>query len=288
MSIVGSTLPLHPELKQGSFLSNPAAPVPLIEWLRTHTRDEAIINHKVLVSLDWWNRQPETANHPLTGTAMDGSATTQGRAWIRRGDLFKIAAQPQTEDPLPLLWSAVAWGTGTRHRLNLKRIDAVYQDLPRAEGILRRAYLEALVSARDGYTSMRGRRNTNAFKFLGPAFFTKVLYFAGGGNPGHPCLIVDDRVLATLRGSVDSEDKRFNYRYGYPVSTYESAVDLMQDWANTAADDLGREVAADEVERWAFEFNGREGSPLAGLGRSIVFRDEDLTPSAQSNVAGKV
>lgn len=96
------------------------------------------------------------------------------------------------------------------------------------------------------------------FKFLGPAFFTKVLYFAGGGNPAHPCIIVDDRVLATLRAASGPKDKRFNYRYGYPVSTYESAVNLMQEWASTAAADLGREVAADEVERWAFEFNGRD------------------------------
>ncbi|AXJ11419.1 hypothetical protein CFN17_18730 [Arthrobacter sp. PM3] len=152
----------------------------------------------------------------------------------------------------------MAWGTGTRHRLNLKRIDAVYQDLPRAEGILRSAYIDASTSARDGYTSMRGPRNTNAFKFLGPAFFTKVLYFAGAGDPGHPCLIVDDRVLATLRAEAGPDDKRFSYRYGYPVSTYESAVNVMQDWASTAADDLGREIAADEVERWAFEANGKE------------------------------
>lgn len=239
-------------------MSNPAAPAPLIEWLRTRTRDEAIINHKVFVNLDWWNRQPETVNHPVRGTADDGSVTTKGKAWISRGDLFKIAEQPNSGDPLPLLWSAVAWGTGTRHRLNLKRIDAVYQDLPRAEGILRSAYKDASKSARDGYTSLRGPRNTNAFKFLGPAFFTKVLYFAGGGNPAHPCLIVDERVLATLRAGTDADDKRFNYSYGYPVSTYDSAVNIMQEWAHTAANDLGREVAADEVERWAFEFNGRE------------------------------
>lgn len=239
-------------------MSNPAAPTPLIEWLRTHNRDEAIINHKVLVNLDWWNRQPEIANHPLQGTGEDGSVTTKGKAWISRGDLFNIAERRDSGDPLPLLWSAVAWGTGTRHRLNLKRIDAVYQDLPRAEGILRSAYIEASKSARAGYTSFRGPRNTNAFKFLGPAFFTKVLYFSGGGNPAHPCLIVDDRVLATLRAATGPEDDRFDYRYGYPVSTYDSAVNLMQEWANTAADGLGREVAADEVERWAFEFSGRE------------------------------
>ncbi|GAA3312071.1 8-oxoguanine DNA glycosylase OGG fold protein [Arthrobacter ramosus] len=239
-------------------MSNPAAPAPLIEWLRPRTREETIFSHKVLVNLDWWNRQPELAGQPLVGTLEDKSVTTEGKAWSSRGDLFELAAGPGTSDTLPLLWAAVAWGTGTRHRLNLKRIDAVYQDRPRAEGILRSAYIAAAKSARDGYTSMRGTRNTNGFKFLGPAFFSKVLYFAGAGNPGHPCLIVDDRVLATLRAWAGPEDKRFNYRYGYPVSTYESAVDLMQEWANTAADNLGREVAADEVERWAFEVSGRK------------------------------
>ncbi len=103
---------------------------------------------------------------------------------------------------------------------------------------------------------MRGPGSTNAFKFLGPAFFTKVLYFAGAGRTTHPCLIVDDRVLSTLRASAGKDDKRFNYRFGYPVSTYESAVGLMAEWANAASSELGRDVAADEVERWAFVANG--------------------------------
>jgi hypothetical protein len=107
--------------------------------------------------------------------------------------------------------------------------------------------------------SMRNPGNANAFKYLGPAFFTKVLYFAGAGNPDHPCLIVDERVLATLNAPTEPGDDRFNYKYGYPSSTYEAAVNLMQEWAKAAADDLGREVAADEVERWAFEKNGQLG-----------------------------
>ena len=89
------------------------------------------------MNLDWRNRQPETASHPVRGIAYDGSVTTKGKAWIRRGDLFKMADQPRAEDLLPLLWASVASGTSTRDRLNLKRINAVYQDLPRAEGILR-------------------------------------------------------------------------------------------------------------------------------------------------------
>ncbi|WP_395858159.1 hypothetical protein [Arthrobacter oryzae] len=108
-------------------------------------------------------------------TVRQSAGTESPARIIERGDLFKTAERSKTEDPLPLLWAAVAWGTGTRHCLNLKRINAVYQDLPRAEGILRNAYIDAAKSARDGYTSMRGPHNTNAFKFLGPAFFTKVL-----------------------------------------------------------------------------------------------------------------
>lgn len=209
-------------------------PAQLIEWLRTRTRNETIHNHRVLVNLDWWNRQPETVSHPVTGTRDDGSATVEGRAWISRGELFRLAPSSETADPLQFLWPVVAWGTGTRHRLNRRRIHAVYQDRARAEAILRNAVQEAAESARNGYLSMRGPRNSNAFKYVGPAFFTKVLYFAGAGNPDHACLIVDERVLATLKTNASADDRRFNYKYGYPVATYEAAVSVMQGWAEIA------------------------------------------------------
>ncbi|WP_343998884.1 hypothetical protein [Pseudarthrobacter sulfonivorans] len=233
-----------------------SVPVQLIEWLRTRTRNETIDNHRVLVNLDWWNRQPETASHSVTGTLDDGSLAVRGKASISRGELFRLAPGPEA-DPLQFLWPVIAWGTGTRHRLNLRRIQAVYQDRARAEKILRIAIREASESARQGYLSMRGPRNTNALKYVGPAFFTKLLYFAGAGNPDHPCLIVDERVLATLKATSCTDDRRFYYKYGYPVATYEAAVGVLQTWATVASDELGRKVGADEVERWAFETSGR-------------------------------
>jgi hypothetical protein len=36
-------------------------------------------------------------------------------------------------------------------------------------------------------------------KYLGPAFFTKYLYFAGGGAATRPCVILDRVVAANLR-----------------------------------------------------------------------------------------
>lgn len=237
----------------------PCVPAQLIEWLHTRTRNETIYNHRVLVNLDWWNRQPEIASHLVTGARDDGALTAKGKAWISRGELFKIAPSSETTDPLQFLWPVVAWGTGTRHRLNLRRIHAVYHDRARAEEILRTAVHEASESARNGYLSMRGPRNTNAFKYVGPAFFTKILYFAGAGTLDHPCLIVDERVLATLKATAFTDDRRFNYKYGYPVGTYEAAVNVMQEWANVASHELGREVGADEVERWAFETKGQLG-----------------------------
>lgn len=32
-----------------------------------------------------------------------------------------------------------------------------------------------------------------------PAFFTKLMYFAGGGHPHHPCAILDENVALALQ-----------------------------------------------------------------------------------------
>lgn len=47
------------------------------------------------------------------------------------------------------------------------------------------------------YELMRPHHRTE-IRSLGPSFFTKFLYFAGGGAPDHPCLILDGVVATTL------------------------------------------------------------------------------------------
>src|SRR4029077_3741329 len=42
-------------------------------------------------------------------------------------------------------------------------------------------------------------RNRTTISDLGPAFVTKHLYFAGGGDPALPCCILDDNVALALQ-----------------------------------------------------------------------------------------
>lgn len=50
-----------------------------------------------------------------------------------------------------------------------------------------------------GASSVKHRRTVVLLGQLGPAFFTKYLYFAGGGEPHHPCTILDVNVARALQ-----------------------------------------------------------------------------------------
>lgn len=53
-------------------------------------------------------------------------------------------------------------------------------------------------------------------------------------------------------GAANEDDDKFTYKPDYSAKTYVAAVTQMHEWAKLASDKLGREVAGDEVERWAF------------------------------------
>jgi hypothetical protein len=92
--------------------------------------------------------------------------------------------------------------------------------------------------------------NRPALKSWGPNFFTKYLYFTGGGALDHPSLIVDARVLATLKEATGNLVFRPRYT-NYSVGTYLAACEVMRTWAEQLSSPE-RTVGADEVERWAF------------------------------------
>lgn len=104
--------------------------------------------------------------------------------------------------------------------------------------------LEVVQDFLGGFEVQPGR---NAIAFLGPNFFTKFLYFAGGGESSHPCLIVDNRVLVSLfRETRNSVFAPRTTNYG--VQVYESALSQMVEWAEGLSH-AGRTVGPDEVER---------------------------------------
>ncbi|WP_424307558.1 hypothetical protein [Gordonia sp. (in: high G+C Gram-positive bacteria)] len=100
------------------------------------------------------------------------------------------------------------------------------------------------------YSLLRpGRRN--AIRYLGPAFFTKFLYFAGGGDPHHRSLILDSRVASTLRTHGWDSLRAGGNR---PAATYSRYTELIARWSS----ELG--CRGDVIEMWLFD------SRIAGAG----------------------
>jgi hypothetical protein len=89
-----------------------------------------------------------------------------------------------------------------------------------------------------------------AIAYLGPAFSTKFLNFAGGGTPDHPCSILDSRVTFALHHS--GWDSLPADSTGWPTATYERYLQFLRRWAALAEDELDRAVAYDEIEYWLF------------------------------------
>lgn len=228
---------------------SPEPPAELITWLEGNTRQQSILEHAVVVGLDWWN----DTHQGLPGLPVTAEGHTTGERLLSRQEIFALADNASDDETgtaaLRLLWHALAWGTGTRQRGNAKRITAITADLPRNQVLLRDA---AAVSRTDPIAAFQLLRpgNRNAVSYLGPNFSTKYLYFAGGGNPEHPCVIVDKRVRATLYRV--TEDPRFAPLSQYSAADYEAALEWLGSWAAEAATVVGRPVAVDEVERWAF------------------------------------
>jgi hypothetical protein len=114
--------------------------------------------------------------------------------------------------------------------------DAVGRLLADAAGLARR-------DPEEGYDLLHSRGNR--IYGLGPAFSTKVLYFAGAGAVEHPCLILDARVARRLRR--DCGWTSLAGTTGWPTATYGRYVRLLRRWADEMSS-AERTVAPDEIE----------------------------------------
>jgi hypothetical protein len=218
-------------------------PRALVNWIESWSRHEAIFEHGFNLNTGWWNQR--IADLP-GGLVAEGANT----AHISRGDLFTMADAALTsgEGALQLLWHTLAWGSGNYHRNDPRRISSVRAD---PQGVGQMLSQAAQASRRDPAEAFNVLKpNRNAIKQLGPNFFTKYLYFAGGGEPLHRSLIVDRRVLDTLYRETQREE--FLVRYNYGLGTYMQAIEILEAWACELST-RERRVAADEVERWAFQ-----------------------------------
>ncbi|MDT6986531.1 hypothetical protein ACFSUJ_17940 [Streptomyces lusitanus] len=229
-------------------LSRLPLPTACREALRA-PRTERVNDHAVPIAAAWWNA--EVAAVRLPGAPVTGRRVMH----LRRGDLFTDAAKLPAlsdEELLRFTWRVLAWGSGMKLRLNRRRIRAVAHDTTHVVKTLRSALAAAPVDAAQAYEVMHPE-GRSAVRYLGPAFSTKLLYFAGAGSVRHPCAILDSRVAATLKKSC-GWDSLGNGRW--PTRTYGRYCTLLARWAAEESERLGRDVGVDEIERWLFDSGG--------------------------------
>ena len=206
-----------------------------ITQLREVDASEWIDNHAIAVGRDWWTKALQA--HGLTDT-ITGEV-------IRRADIFTLDdASASPAAALTVLFNALAWGSGDKRRNNKARIAAIAANPDTAAALLQHA---AALSHDDPMTAydVLYPNNRTAISDLGPAFFTKYLYFAGAGNPDHPCCILDENVALALQKACGWHSLPLK---GWLASAYDRYATLLGHWVDEHQ--LGRR---DVIERWLFE-----------------------------------
>ncbi|WP_220032469.1 hypothetical protein [Mycolicibacterium moriokaense] len=236
-------------------------PAAALDIVRTQSRRDRIDEHWITVNYSaWWDEEIAAAGLP--GGPLKVRRRDDGAVGLSRADVFGLA-RPLTdggpasdEQVLALLWNTLAWGTRAK-RAGRKRIRAVADNPNEALSALRTAIALSSTDPEAAYDTLypriqgvRGPRRTRrpAIAEIGPAFFTKVLYFAGAGDPNHPCLILDSQVAGALGRECQW---KLSDNYWWP-ETYQRYIDLLGRWAAEASGRIGRPVARDEFERYLF------------------------------------
>jgi hypothetical protein len=210
-------------------------------------RSVRVDGHWIPVNPEWWNK--ELIDRGLPGGPLQVTYDSRHGPGISRGALFELAAATDRSDrDLRLLWHTLAWGGGRRARLMSKRLDGVVANPEGFARALGAAGANARTSPIDAYETLYPSGRT-LIKYLGPAFLTKFLYFAGRGVATHPCAILDRVVAAKLR-YFGWEGLR---SAGWSAATYEQYCELLACWAREASSRLGRPVTIDEIERGLFD-----------------------------------
>ncbi|WP_181771248.1 8-oxoguanine DNA glycosylase OGG fold protein [Amycolatopsis pittospori] len=205
----------------------------LPDWaVPTSPRRDTVDAHAIRIRHRWW--QDAVTARKLPGPAPTAPTLTRADVWKSDGDVFA------------LLWRTLAWGSGSHLRQNSQRLNSIQKDVPRAEDLLTRAAEESRRDPERAYAILRPEKR-NLITGLGPSFFTKFLYFAGGGAPDHPCLILDRVVATALREHCGWDSL---HRAGpWPADSYGRYCGLLARWAEEhgcAPDELERSLFAGE------------------------------------------
>jgi hypothetical protein len=210
----------------------------------------------------WWTSTVETTVFERMPVSPERGEPWR---WITRGDLFAIAAD-STASAVDLLVACYAWGMGPsvgnlrRYRLPLRQnsLSAICARVAGARSVLES---EGPLAA---YRSF-GVAGPNKLVRLGPSFYTKVLYAAGGlVKPGNEnALILDQFVVIGLndlaqRGIETGQVKALSPRVAWRGADYRLWLEFAHREADRASEP-GRPVRADAVEMALF----RHGRNLA-------------------------
>lgn len=206
---------------------------------------------------DWLDRASWSAPNRqqlFTTLRVDPAAIASGRIhYITRNQVRAMAETTDTaEARLQLLAATLIWGRG---RSNGRMRDHMVNVLDRgnADGIDK-----VLAATSDLATRATAAAAYRAWTLRGlrRSFLTKWLWAASCKHPpAERCLVLDDRVLATLNGPLQwstkpaAESRRWANRYG-------AYVEQCHQWAAALSDKSARTVTAEDVEWALFEANG--------------------------------
>jgi len=185
------------------------------------------------------------ADQPWWPTALDdlpAAPSRLGYQWITRRDVFTLAADKSPIGRVRLLLASYIWGTGDSAFLVGRRVRTFTRtplvDVGARLDAARLLETDGPVAAYDSL--VRGNRNHIAF--LGPAFFTKYLYFAAGETPDidPPPLILDRLVARGLSAGFDEWSLRAS---GWPAATYGRYLQFAAEQAAATGTPAGFELS---------------------------------------------
>jgi hypothetical protein len=222
---------------------NQPCALPLPEWLAEAVRTtpaSTVLNQAVDVPPQWWKER-------LEGRGLADELFDAPDDQITRAQLFELGKQAteSAANARRLLWATLAWGTGRRHRNNRARIKAVAESLDARSETLRKAAELGRTDPEQAYRELRPY--SNAVPYLGPPFFTKFLYFAGGGSSSHRCLILDSMVAKSLRRHCGWTS--LTGFYAWSSDDYLAYCDLLACWSAQLSESTpGEFVTPDRIE----------------------------------------
>lgn len=151
----------------------------------------------------WWTRHfTGELTHFWPSQLDQHEPDNDGYRWISRHGVFDIAATESGHHELHTAVAAYVWGVGFNSRMSIGRlVRAFTTNADTVETNLRQA---AAILIKDGavaaYESMLAGGSAQT-KYMGPAYFTKYLFFTGYHDPAAELrpLILDKRVATALR-----------------------------------------------------------------------------------------